>query len=234
MPGQGSPAGSTCASCGMDGTAGDGQGPWGPPRSASAAEPGWPGAGSASAGCRARAHVQPPELPSWWFVPIRAAMAGGAGEGSAGVCSGRNRASIDLLLLKPELLLGTLQPGCPRTRLVERTAPCALAWGDSPPKAPGPGAGPHRDQAAAGAGEAPGRQFCAWHLLLHCPAALAPADLGPLGSPGTPRRCPQRLLVVARAQWHLLGSRGFTGGPKSSLPAGMNHPYQEFCPGAFL
>lgn len=139
-------------------------------------------------GAAGRAHEQSPgpQLPSWWLVPGRAAMAGEAGEGSAGVCSGRNRASIDLLLLKPKLLSGTLQPGCPRTRFLERTAPRAPAWGDSPPK--------HLDQVLAHArvGRQPGprRPQGISSVPDTCGSAAqqlpAPADPSPLGLPGTP------------------------------------------------
>lgn len=50
---------------------------------------------------------------TWVVLPCGEATGGGGQGGSRGVCSGQNRASIDLLLLKPELLSGTPQPGCP-------------------------------------------------------------------------------------------------------------------------
>lgn len=67
------------------------------------------------------------------FCPTRKPPPREAREGSAGVCSGRNWASIDLLLLKPELLSGTLQPGCPHTCFLERAVLRALTGeGQSP------------------------------------------------------------------------------------------------------
>lgn len=81
------------------------------------------------------------------FCPAGKPPAGEAREGSAGVCSGRNRASIDLLLLKPELLSGTLQPGCPRMCFLERAILRAFASGGRSPQStwprhwPTPGSG---------------------------------------------------------------------------------------------
>lgn len=81
------------------------------------------------------------------FCPAGKPPAGEAREGSAGVCSGRNRASIDLLLLKPELLSGTLQPGCPRVCFLERAILRAFAGGGRSPQStwprhwPTPGSG---------------------------------------------------------------------------------------------
>lgn len=154
------------------------------------------------------------------FCPAGKPPAGEAGEGSAGVCSGQNRASIDLLLLKPELLSGTLQPGCPRTRFLERAFPRALASGGrSPPKAPGRGTGHCRVQTAARAGEASAGTGAEESILRLTPTAplpsssqplLPPALLGSPGTPGTARRAqgspvtPQQALVAARAQWHSL------------------------------
>lgn len=64
----------------------------------------------------------------------------------------RNRASIDLLLLKPERLSGTLPPSCPRTPFLERSVLCALGGRDRPPTAPGRGSGPRWVPVAGRAG----------------------------------------------------------------------------------
>lgn len=110
------------------------------------------------------------------FCPAVKPAAREAGEGSAGVCSGRNRASIDLLLLKPELLSGTLQPGCPHACFLERAILCALAGGVGPPKyldaAPGSGGSRGRSSpAGTGAGGT---------ILCMAPTSLLPVALSNL------------------------------------------------------
>lgn len=128
---------------------------------------------------------------------------GGPGKEAVGVCSGRNRASIDLLLLKPELLSGTLQSGCPCTRFLEGAVPGALAVPpkhlvQSSPWRMGCTAGPQGDEN--------GREPNAQHLWsLSTPAAVPScADaVMPAGAEGSPIT-PHLVLVITRAQQHTL------------------------------
>lgn len=113
---------------------------------------------------------------------------GGPGKEAAGVCSGRNRASIDLLLLKPELLSGTPQSGCPCTRFLEGAVPRALTGGGTvPPKHLATALASARLGRAARAGDArlriqpprgreQGRDFGARHPRPLCPAVHGPAS----------------------------------------------------------
>ena len=131
---------------------------------------------------------------------------GGPGNEAAGVCSGRNRASIDLLLLKPELLSGILQSGCPCTRFLEGAVPSALAV---PPKhlvqslpwQTGHAAGLQVDENR--------REPSAQHLRSLSTLAAVPSvpscanAMMPAGAEGSPIT-PHLVLVITKAQQHSL------------------------------
>lgn len=142
-------------------------------------------------------------LPSHVPAPAAATCPGGPGKEAAGVCSGRNRASIDLLLLKPELLSGTLQSGCPCTRFLEGAVPSALTV---PPKhlvqslpwQTGHAAGLQVDESR--------REPSTQHLWsLSTPAAVPSCAnaMMPAGAEGSPIT-PHLVLVITRAQQHSL------------------------------
>lgn len=115
-------------------------------------------------------------------LPYGEAAGGRCQGGSTGVCSGQNRASIDLLLLKPELLSGTPQPGCPRVLPGKGCPVCPHQREMGPPK--------HlaAAMACAGFGWQPGQgakdsvlplvPTSSWLPVAHCPPG--PPQLTPV------------------------------------------------------
>lgn len=175
--------------------------------------------------------------------------AGEAGEGSAGVCSGRNRASIDLLLLKPELLSGT-PAWLPSRTLPGKGCPaCPRRRGTVPPK--------HLAVALAhaGMGWQPGRPPQGREPGSRLAPTSLPSGSQPPAAPGPPqlarhpRRCPRGSgwprhptagaggregTVALTAPFLCWAEEGLLERQSHRFQRGMNQPCQEFCPGAFL